>query len=115
MSAVSRVILWGGAGIVAMFVASGVIGPRMVCAGFRPMARFVCREHYAAVKDWILETSRPAPPDLKVAVGSVPEDPWGCDYRIAHIDGGGFRICSNGPDCVPRTDDDVCYPQASGD
>ena len=78
------------------------------------VARGTCKVHYAAVEDWILETGKPPPLSLTVAVGSIWEDPWGRDYRIEHIDGGGFRICSNGPDCVPRTDDDVCYPQASG-
>ena len=79
------------------------------------IARGTCKVHYAAVNDWILETGRPAPFSLKVAVEWGWGDPWGCDYRVEHTDGGGFRICSNGPDCVPRTDDDVCYPQASGD
>lgn len=82
----------------------------MACAGQNALlARGRCKVYFTAVEDWMRETGYPAPPYLKVAVGAVSEDPWGMRYWIELRGGGRFRVCSNGPDNAPWSDDDICW------
>jgi hypothetical protein len=45
----------------------------------------------------------------------VELDPWGQPYRIDREGPRAFRICSNGADSEPGTDDDIRYPDLDMD
>jgi len=42
----------------------------------------------------------------------VESDPWGGPYRIDQNGEGKFRVCCDGPDGEPGTEDDIGWPES---
>ena len=81
---------------------------------------------HAAVETWMKITDASVcPPELGCLETPVPPheepflvldpDPWGQPFRIDVEGPRAFRICSNGPDAEPDTDDDIAYPASDLD
>ena len=51
--------------------------------------------------------------ELRKAAQIDAPDPWGNPYEIETEEV--IRVCSNGPDGEPYTEDDICYPPIVSD
>ncbi|MEM8886227.1 MAG: prepilin-type N-terminal cleavage/methylation domain-containing protein [Planctomycetota bacterium] len=107
-------------GLLAAFVGPEVF--QLFASGQEDIAAAKCKDIYNKVGLWKMTKKTGVPDSLDELEAPLRKsqdepfmvmepDPWGEDYRIVKLSRSKYRICSNGPDMEPDTDDDICYPE----
>jgi len=111
--------------VVIIGLLATLVGPKiwqMLGFGQKGIAEAKCREYYNDAKRWqLMGPTRKLPSSLEEMVApakegeenflhKIDDDPWGGKYRL-ESDGKRVRVCSNGPDGIEGTEDDVCFPE----
>ena len=107
--------------IIGMLAA--LVGPHIFAqarVAERDTALAKCTQYHGAVTMWMMQSRAKELPrsleDLEAPLRPgdpkflrVDPDPWGGIYRIVAEGVRRFRICSDGPDGVEQSEDDICY------